>query len=68
VAAGAQHRREAGDVAGPVVVVEDVEHPAVDDGVEGHAELPEAQHVRDLEAGGQVPFRGLGTGPFDGAR
>jgi Class-II DAHP synthetase family len=51
VAAGPQHRGQAGYVPGPVVVVEDVEHPAIDDGVERHAKLPEAKHVPDLEAG-----------------
>ena len=39
VAAGPQHRRQAGHVPGAVLVIEDVEHAAVDDRVEGQAEL-----------------------------
>src|ERR1017187_4557258 len=40
-ACGPQHRRQAGDVPGAILVVEDMEQPAVDDGVEGHGELAE---------------------------
>src|SRR5260221_10038652 len=64
-AARPQGRLQAGDVPGAAVVVEDVEHPAVDDRVQGHAELPEAQHVTDLEAGGHVPPGRLAARPLD---
>src|SRR3984957_12131069 len=50
-----QHRREAGDVPGPVVVVEYVEHPAIDHGVDREAEAAEVEGVCDLEPRGQPP-------------
>src|SRR6202043_1363758 len=39
-AARPQHRRQAGDVLDAPLVVEDVEQPAVNDRLEGHAERP----------------------------
>ena len=50
------------DVAGSRGVVEDVEQPAVDDRVEGQAEVGQAQGIGDLEAGTDAPGRGLGPG------
>ena len=38
-AAWAQHRRQAGHVPGAVLVVEDVEHAAIDDRVDGQAQV-----------------------------
>jgi len=67
VAARAQHRRQAGHVPGAVGVVEDVEHSAVDDRVEGQVQVWKAQRVGDLEAGPQASFGRLLDGPPDGA-
>src|SRR3984893_5435314 len=48
-----QHSREAGDVPGPVVVAEYVEHPAIDHGVDSEAEAAEVECVCDFEPRGQ---------------
>src|SRR6185295_11814369 len=65
-AARAQHRRQAGHVPGAVLVVEHVEHAAVDDHVEGQAQVRQPEHVTDLEASYQAPFGRLLPGPPDG--
>ena len=51
-----------------VLVVEDVEHAAVDDGVERQAELGKAQRAGDLEAGLQAPCGRLAARGGDGPR
>src|SRR5262249_58157423 len=48
-----EHSREAGDVPGPVVVAEDVEHAAIDHGVDSEAEAAEVECVADFEPRGQ---------------
>jgi hypothetical protein len=61
-AARAQHRCRAGEVPGALLGVEDVERPAVDDRVERPAELPQAQHVGDLQPGAHPGFGGFAAG------
>ena len=65
-AAGTQHRPQAGHVPGAVLVVEDVEHAAVDDRVDGPAQVRQPEHVTDFEASHQAPFGRLLPGPRDG--
>src|SRR5580698_5201302 len=48
-----QHSCEAGDVPGPVVVAEYMEHPAIDHGVDSEAEAAEVECVCDFEPRGQ---------------
>jgi hypothetical protein len=48
------------------LVVEDVEHAAVDDRVEGQAQVRQPERVTDLEAGHHAPFGRLLPGPPDG--
>src|ERR1019366_1002956 len=67
-AAGCRDRRQAGDVPGPPLVVEDVEQPAVDDRVEADAELPEVHRVGDLEPGQHASLGGFPARLRDGAR
>jgi hypothetical protein len=67
-AARPQHRGQAGDVPGPVVVVEDVEHPAVDDGVEVQPQLSQAPGVGDLEAGPDPAGGCLAAGDLESQR
>jgi hypothetical protein len=62
-----QHHRQAGDVPGAILVVEDVEEPAVDDHVEGHGEMAEVQRAGDLESGRHVSC-GLPAYLLNGAR
>src|SRR5262249_56899418 len=62
------NRGQARDVPGPGSVVEDVEQPAVDDGVEAFAQALQVQRVSDLEPGRQAPFRGLAARFLDGQR
>jgi hypothetical protein len=62
----AQHRRQAGHVPGAALVVEHVEHAAVDDHVEGQSQVRQPEHVTDVEAGYQAPFGRLLPGPPDG--
>jgi 1-phosphofructokinase len=60
---------KAHDVPGPVGVVEDVEHPGVDDRGEGTAQPVEREHVGHLERGGEPSLGGLGPGePHGGWR
>jgi hypothetical protein len=66
--ARAQHRRQALDIPGAVDVVEDVEQTAVDDRVEGQAQIGQAQRIADLEAGLDAARGRLLEGPLDGHR
>ena len=68
VATGAEDGVHSRDVPGASGVVEDVEQPAVDDGVEGLAERVEAKRVEHLEAGVDAALGGLAAGDLDGAR
>src|SRR5262249_44229493 len=59
---------EAGDVPGPVVVAEYVEHPAIDHGVDSEAEATEVECVRDLEPRGQAALGRFRAGPRNRGR
>jgi hypothetical protein len=63
-----QHGREAGDVPGPVVVAEYMEHPAIDDGVGSAAEAAEVECVRDFEPRGQPALGRSRARPRDRGR
>ena len=63
-AKGGMHSR---DVLGASGVVEDVEQPAVNDGVEGLAKPVEVERVEHLEAGVDAALGGLVAGDLDGA-
>ena len=60
-----QHSREAGDVPGPVVVAEYVEHPAIDHGVGSEAEAAEVECVCDFEPRGQPALGRFRARPRD---
>jgi hypothetical protein len=68
VATWAEDGLQSRDVVGASGVVEDVEQPAVDDGVEGLAERVEVEGVEHLEAGVDAALGGLAAGDLDGAR
>ena len=55
----AQHRRQAPNVSGAIVVVEDVEDTRVDDSREFSSEPVEVEHVTDSEVHLDTPLLGL---------
>src|SRR5207253_2633177 len=59
---------EAVDEPGTVVVVEDVEQPAVEHGVELLAKRAQLQGIAHEEAGTQLPVAGLALGDGDSGR
>src|SRR5205807_4600340 len=59
---------EAVDEPGPVVIVEDVEQPAVEHGVELRAERAQLHRIPHEEPGGETPLPRLGLGDGDGGR
>ena len=63
-----QHSREAGDVSGPVVVAEYVEHPAIDHGVDSEAEAAEVECVCDFEPRGQSALGRFRARPRESGR
>jgi hypothetical protein len=67
VATWAERGVQSRDVVDASGVVEDVEQPAVDDGVEGLAERVEVAGVEHLEAGVDAAQGRLAAGELDGA-